>query len=278
MKNPLLNSLKKYIISSSFNEDEITKQILLFDFETVYEPKLNSFNSDDLSSFIKIYSDGIYFHNDEIQKLFSQLIFFERKVLNINLDLKSIDSVFASKSLGKDYDTMYLFGKNVYVDRNDRWSFDECIKHITEDEPFDIYYYLWNDRYAWVNANGSHHLAVANFLATNEHIVHNLVCNVTIKKINNEIAIKILKDFEMFIIHNEIKYTLKKILGKDNILMYDLNSQNTLILFDKNNQIFDKLIRLLKIIDNQYILNLNDYLINRLTNQTKYEQNKSHHF
>lgn len=241
------------------------EKLIDINFKKIYTPLIDCFDSDDLDVFINIENS---YKNDDVQTLFSKLIKTHDE--NSQIDIKEIDSISSSKSKWDySFDSIYLFGKNVYVDRDCKWSFEKCITHITSRKDIlDISYYSWNNKYTWHNSDGSHHFAVASFLATNEKIEHEFNCNLTIKKIDEEIAKNLLNTFDMFVIHQNCRYELNDCFDYD-ISMYDiLHTTNTLVLFEKNNNL-DKYIKTLQKIDEKYILNLNAYLDERIKKQEK---------
>ena len=101
------NKLKKYLLEIITNifcfKKNIREKILNIKFKKInyQEIKLNCFNSDDLSDLIDI-------HNEKF------LNFFIYKESSSTLNFLCINSINTSKTKTK-YDTVYLFGKNVFL-------------------------------------------------------------------------------------------------------------------------------------------------------------------
>lgn len=261
LKKQFKNICKKYF----FQDYLVIEKLIAINFKIIDNPIIDCFDSDDLNVFTNINSS---YTNDDIQTLFSKLITTYEE--NSQIDIKQINSIEYSKSkYNYSFDSIYLFGRDVYVDRDCKWTFEECIKHIMiKKDILDISYYAWNNKYTWHNSDASHHFAVASFLARNEKIEHEFNCNLTINKIDEEIAKNLLNTFDMFVIHQECRFELNDCFD-ENILMYDIShTTNTLVLFEKNKSL-DKYIKILQKIDEKYILNLNAYLEERIKNQDR---------
>lgn len=261
LKKQFKNICKKYF----FQDYLLIEKLIDINFKIIDTPIIDCFESDDLDVFTNINSS---YTNDDIQILFSKLITtYEEKS---QIDIKQLNSIQSSKSkYNYSFDSIYLFGREVYVNRDCKWTFEKCITHIiSRKDILDISYYSWNKKYTWHNSDGSHHFAVASFLATNEKIEHKFNCNLTINKIDEEIAKNLLNTFNIFVINQECRFELNDCFD-ENILMYDIShTTNTLVLFEKNKSL-DKYIKILQKMDEKYILNLNAYLEERIKNQDR---------
>lgn len=157
------------------------------------------------------------------------------------------------------------------------WDFENCIKHILnghKEKPLTLYYYNWNDRYEWDNGDGSHHFAAANFLATNNGYEQIFKCNIKSFCINNEVANKLLANYEMFVF-NISSYILEEIFKDDIIDIIRIQDDYIIVLFDKNKSKNKGHINLLKLIDQKYALYFNEYLESRLKYQDTYLKKKA---
>ncbi|MDN5108092.1 hypothetical protein PJV93_11340 [Aliarcobacter butzleri] len=257
------NKLKKYLLEIVTDifclKRDIREKILNIKFKKInyQEIKLNCFNSDDLSDLIDI-------HNEKF------LNFFIHKESSSTLNFICINSINTSKTKTK-YDTVYLFGKNVFLSMN--WSYEECLEHISKEtrmKPFDLKFFKWNNRYHWINGGGSHHFAMANFIATNNKFEHSIDCKVQAYEINLDIANKLLDKYEMFIFNNDFRNYARKIFKDDIEDIILLINGNVLILFDKEKSNNKGYLHLLKLFDKNYILYFNDYLKERMNNQLTY--------
>ena len=252
-------------------EFKMYEDILRINFLEIEHPKLNCWNSDTLGKYINFQSQITCKANHLLNNLISKTEYRSK------INLKKIDSISASKSKssGKIYENIYLFGQYMCVVENVDWTFDESINHILGkhqqyNKVQDIIYYSWNDRYHWVNSDGSHHLAVANFIATNERIDYFFDCNVTAYKINDTVAEELINNYELFILHQKIQYNFTKIFHRDMIcILSNRNYDEVLIAIKKENTHINDVIRFLKKFDKKYVFNVNDYLRKLLQKQNK---------
>jgi len=274
-KKLYLAGMKKLFFYTHY-EFKMYEDILNIKFLEIEHPKVNCFNSDNLKQYI-------YFDNNnyipskcnKAKKLLDKLILKDESISKVNL-LK-INSINASKSKssGKVYGSIYLFGQYVHVKENAGWTFDECISHVLEKHKLlDLYYYKWNDKYCWINSDGSHHLAVANYIATNEEIDYFFDCNITSFSIDEEITNELISNYELFIIHKKISYNFIQIFNRNMICIlhnrYDDNE--VLIVLTKDSLLLNKVIKFLKNYDAKYIFSVNNHLSKLLQEQkTKVE-------
>lgn len=253
-----------------FQNHLILKNLLNVNFKEIDTPLLDCFNSNDLDIFIKIPSSN---KNDFVDFSFSNLIkSFNKKD---QVDIKRIDSLTQSKSTWNySFNNMYLFGKNVYIDRDDKWSFQECIEHILrKDSILNLSYYAWNQKYIWHNSDGSHHFAAASFIATNEKKEYKFDCNITVYEIDSDILKNLVDSFDMFVIHEDCIEKLNDCFNKS-LLIYKIpQTLNTIILFEKNKK-FDEYIKILQKFNQEHVLNLNAYLEERLKKQNHFIHSK----
>jgi hypothetical protein len=254
--------IKKAIKHSFYRECIIYEKLFSINFELINYPRLDCFHSNDLSNFVKINN----YENKNFVDLFSNLIKEKKEVKKINI--KEVNSIMSSKSKssGYSFETLYLFGKNIYLDRNNKWDFDECISHVLyKKNVLDMYHYNWNDRYAWSNSDGSHHFAVAVFHAENENKIYIIDANVTIKYIDEHIANKILNIYSVFVINSKNENSLRECFKKEEIYIFNIaHGNDSLVVFDKSNRNIISYVRILELIDDKKILDFNKYLQNRL--------------
>ncbi|WP_418181374.1 DUF6685 family protein (plasmid) [Aliarcobacter lanthieri] len=249
MKDFFITILKeRFCFKENIREQLINIKFKEIDYKYI---TLNCFNSDDLRFFI-----------DEKNKYFKD--FFIRENFKENLNFLKIDSISTSKSKSAGYifDTIYLFGKNVIIDRKDNWTYEDCIKHISKDS-FTLCYYNWNKRYEWINSNGSHHFAAANFLATNNSYEQYFDCEIIKYSINKEVINKLFESYEMFVF-NIPSYILKEVFKEDIQDIIYIKDNHIIVLFDKDKAKDKGYLNLLRLIDKKYILYFNEYLYSRL--------------
>lgn len=235
------------------------------DFETIDYPEINCFYSNDLNKFITISN----YERGHIVNLFSNLIKDREEQKKINI--KDVSSIMSSKSKssGYSFETLYLFGKNIYVDRNNKWDFGDCISHFMyKKDVLDMYYYMWNGRYAWSNSDGSHHFAVAVFHAENANTNHMINTNMTIKYIDEYIANEILNKYSIFVINSKNENSLRECFIENEIHFFNIKySTNVLVVFDKSNHNISAYVKIFEQIDDKKILDFNKYLQNKLDYQ-----------
>ena len=248
-----------------FNECIERERIISLMLEPIDHHEINCFYSNDLWKFLDIHD---HWKKTKASELLKNLIKLKKNEEKINLTRLNSIACSKSKSAGYRFQSIYLFGKNVFLDRNEKWSFDGCIKHIMDrHNEINLYHYLWNDRYSWSNSDGSHHCAVAIFLAENNSITYELQANISIKYIDLDIANELLDLYDIFVINQSNKYELQNCFEEE-ILMYDIsNTTNTLVLFEKPHIRLHDQVRLLQKFDSSKILFFNDYLLERIETQ-----------
>lgn len=265
IKELVIKVIKPYICKECL----VYEKLFSIEFEHIDYPEIDCFHSNDLNKFIDINND----ENNDIIGLFSNLIKDEKELKNI--DIKEIGSVTASKSnlAGSNFETLYFFGKDVYI--NKKWDFQECVSYLNiEKDILSIHYYKWNNRYEWHNSGGSHHFAVAVFHAKNSNINHMINANVTIKYINEHVANEILNKYSIFVINSKNENSLRECFVENEIHFFNINySTNVLAVFDKNNHNISAYVKIFEQIDDKKILDFNKYLQNKLDYQIskKYE-------
>ena len=268
-----LTGMKKLLFYTN-PEFKMYEDILNIRFLEIEHPKLNHFNSDDLSKYIDFgYNYYIPSKCNKVKKLLDKLILKDEFISKINLT--KINSLNASKSK-KIHESIYLFGQHVCVKENVGWTFDECINHVLEDHKLlYLYYYSWNDKYYWINSGGSHHFAVANYIATNEKIDYFFDCNIASFHIDEETVKELINNYELFIIHKKISYNFTQMFNRDRICILQNRQDNeVLIALTKDELLQDKVIDFLKKLDDKYIFNVNNYLSELILKQKNRVQNK----
>lgn len=246
---------------------DIYNSLLEINFEKIHIPKLNCFNSNNLSTFSYGFTYGNQ-DNKEISNLFSNLIKSKEEYIK-DIDILDINAVSASKSIpwGYIFDTLYLFGENLYNNVGKKWSFNECIKHSFPNNPIlKIHHYKWNNRITWSNSDGSHHFGVAVFHAKNSGITHLMQSNIKEFYIDENIANELLTSFDIFICHSNNKYDILSCLENHDISI--LNSQEYLfIMINKGNH--HNIVKLFKKFDDKIMLDYNEYLKTILVNNAE---------
>lgn len=267
IKELVIKVIKPYICKECL----VYEKLFSINFETIDYPEINCFYSNDLNKFISIKN----YERGHIVNLFSDLIKDRKEQKKINI--KDVSSIMCSKSksAGYDFENLYLFGKNVYVDRNDKWDFEECLSHFMyKKDVLDMSYYMWNGRYVWINSDGSHHFAVAVFHAENANTNHMINANVTIKYIDESVANEILNNYSIFVISSKNENYLRECLGENEIHFFDINdSTNILAVFDKSNHNISAYVKIFEQIDEKKILDFNKYLQNKLDYQISKNMN-----
>ena len=275
MKDFLLKIIRQRFCLKKRN---ILKEIVNIEFNDISKKylELNCFNSNDLWLFI-----------DERNEHFRG--FFIKDAQNEDLNFLMIDSISESKSKSSGYrfDTIYSFGKNLVIDRKKNWDFESCIKHIEEEYKtkscnieenmkmsLQLCHHKWNDRYEFNNFSGSHHLAVANFIATNNGYEYTFNCDIESISINKDVANKLLDNYEMFVFNTSISI-LKNIFNEDGTEIIKIQDEHIMVLFDKDKSKNKGYINLLKLIDKKYTLYFNEYLESRLKYQDTYLKKKA---
>ncbi|WP_065842943.1 DUF6685 family protein [Campylobacter fetus] len=255
-------------IKKSLYEKKSYDKIINLPFKEINKYDLNCFRSNEFSYLLT----PLRYHEYSEKKLdiLKEIIQTRKSNEIIELDLKIIDSISASKSSEYKYKNIYEFGKNIVLERKNDWNLKECIEHIknglrNKEKIFEIDYYKWNNRYQWSNTDGSHHFAVANYITTNENIEYKIKCQITTYSINEDIKI-IMNDYHIFLINSESRFYAHEIFLNNNTKTYSLNLNNQLILIQKNEK-YKNIIELMKIIDNKYIFYLNDYIDEKLNFQ-----------
>ncbi len=257
------------VFNERFNQEYLIQdKILSIDFEDIGYPLLNCFKSNDMGVFTHIRS---FNRGEDFKKLFNGLTKKSEAVCS-EIDIKKVSSLRSSKSKssGRDFKTMYLFGKDVYVDRDDKWEFEDCISHVmnhlARDEPrLELFLYQWNGKYHWDNSGGSHHFAVASFHAQNNKIDYSFQANIIEISIDRGVANNLLVNYEMFIVCERSQHDLEECFNEKDICLFDVGYlNNVLVVFDKNNNSIKKHINLLKNLDSKKVLHFNRYLKERL--------------
>lgn len=257
-----------YVEKNLFHKYGYYKKLSLIEFTPIELPLIDCFHSNDLIKFIKI---GGSFGGDvhEAGILLSKIV--QKETLEVTkMDITSINSVSVSKSKSSGYSfgSLYEFGKSIYEERGDKWDIEECLAHIKKrGDVLDIVYYNWDGRYKWVNADGSHHFAVAIYHAINGGFPVEVDVRQTIKSINKSIAEELLKKYALFVINERNAYEIRKFFNDDvasDFRVFD--SCNTLLAISRANS-NSKQIKALENIDNRYVLNLNDYLLDKIVEE-----------
>ena len=236
------------------------EQLLYFDYKKIKIPQINCFNSN-------IFSDFCHWHcsvKTEIEKEIKNLIIEEKESKIIQLDLTRIDSIGSSKSKsrGEIFDTIYDFGKHLVLENKYNWTLDECKKHIEEklhNGTYELNYYKWDDRYEWNNIDGSHHFAVANFIITNQKLDYKINCLVKEYSLNEVVLKDLLNKYYIFISEKDFYYLIFEKFSQDEIKKCKINNDDYMFFINKNTH-QRYLIKLLKIIDNRYVFNFNEFL------------------
>lgn len=233
----------------------------------INELKLDCFHSSDIFSRfgnLRVQDTNINDFN-KISELFSKLV--DKKNTQTQLDITKVDSVETSKSSAKySYPDIYSFGKDIFENRKDEWTLEECLSDFNSkpDQKHKYFKNMRNGRIGWVNYDGSHHFAVAIYHLINSGSSYYVDANICEKSINNDIAKTILNEYDVFILNKD-----EALNGK---LRYLDNLNYGLFSFDSNGDckefclIISKesthpIINVLLKYDKRHILYLNELLI-----------------
>lgn len=235
---------------------------------SIYET--DCFHADNLRELLKISKRSVCCQKaEQIREILSQLVLKEN-IGEVDFDLKKLTNVIASKSLNEKDNpiTMYHFGENIFHDKDIKkntsyQSIENCINHISNsrsDYVFNIHYIAWENRYEWHNNGGSHHCAVAVFHANSLQKEYLIKAELTIEKIDLNIANSINEKYKIFILNYETPYDFYNCFPSRDQYIF-LESASKILIFDKKNiKKNRKLISLLEAYDQQYILDFNRYL------------------
>ncbi len=254
-----LSAFKKLFFYTN-SEFKMCEDILNIKFSEIQHPKLNHFNSDNLNIYID-FGDNHYISGEcyKVKELLKKILLKDKYISKIHLT--KINSLNASKSK-KIHKSIYFFGHQVHVKEKVNWTFDECIKHVLKKHKL-LYldYYLWNNKYHWINSDGSHHFAVAQYIAINKKIDYFFDCHITSISIDEKIVTKLILDYELFIVHKNVSYAFSEIFQRNKIcILQHRRNDEVLIALTKDEFLPKKVIRLLNKIDNKYIFNVSNYL------------------
>jgi len=225
---------------------------------------LDSNKSDNLTPFINLVSST----SDNLKSIKEKFNIIDNISIVDKVDIRDVSSIENSRSILSDYDSIYSFGKKMYEIYR-KISFEDYIKHVldyADNGLLDMYYYSWKRCYHFSNSNGSHHFAIAHFLAKEKNINCLLKCNILVKIIRKEKLLNLLKDYSMFVINTDNEQVLQKYLSNDSLFnlnnsLFKLKDKNILILLEKNNSFLDKkYIKLLETKIKAKVFNLNTYL------------------
>lgn len=247
-------------------------------YETIYEmPFIDCFHADDIFGYLPSGSLQEYPFNDLKQIIKStelEVITIDFMDINTIGSSKSKESYFTFKSIDE-------FGEAVYS--KEHWTIEECMKHI-EERIFDklnladVTLHRWNKLLKVSNGDGSHHLAVAQYL---NKIGVKYTGNTTfqVKKREKFIDVSALShlliDFDFFVVSvasfSDIyqKYNQNGIEDiKDRYLFKETNNRNYLITINKKAKGISKhLAEELKrasSIDETLCVYFNDYILQRV--------------
>lgn len=258
-----------------------TNKLLTLQLKEIDDVKIDCFHSHDLCRFqsFRTYNQKA----EHIANLIKSII-INSEQNDIQFDLRKLTNVSASKSLawGYSYDSMYSFGRNLInvvdiVNQDNGKSFisiESCLNHMRYNDEFvfRIDHVLWENRYVWLNDDGSHHCAIAIFYAENQHKELLVNASFRIQSLNQKVINEINEKYKIFVVSSKKYYELQNLISQYKpIFLEPQQSQNMLLVFEKNNQTPNKLIRFLETYDQRYILDFNHHISNLLKKQLKVE-------
>ncbi len=272
-----LNSMLKKFLPELY----IVNKLISLKLEGIDDVKIDCFHSDDLGRF---YSFRTYNHqHEDIANLIKSVV-KNNEPTNVKFDLKKLTNVISSKSLswGYSFDTMYSFGRNLVNAvglvniHNDKTfsSIENCFQDMrcNDEFVFRIDHVLWENRYIWLNDGGSHHCATAIFYAENQHKELLVNASFRIQSLDKKAINEINGKYKIFVVSSKKYYELQKLISPYKpIFLEPLQSQNMLLVFEKNNQLPNKIIRFLETYDQRYILDFNNHISNLLKKQLEVE-------
>ncbi|NBK99937.1 MAG: hypothetical protein EOM50_18380 [Erysipelotrichia bacterium] len=259
----------------------IINKLISLKLKGIDDVKIDCFHSDDLGRF---YSFRTYNHQrEDIANLIKSVV-KNNEPTNVKFDLRKLTNVISSKSLswGYSFDTMYSFGRNLVNAvglvniHNDKTfsSIENCFQDMrcNDEFVFRIDHVLWENRYIWLNDGGSHHCATAIFYAENQHKELLVNASFRIQSLDKKAINEINGKYKIFVVSSKKYYELQKLISPYKpIFLEALQSQNMLLVFEKNNQLPNKIIRFLETYDQRYILDFNNHISNLLKKQLEVE-------
>lgn len=266
-----------YLISCNKEKIEtlsMVEEILQIEFKEISRQKTDCFHIDELEYFL----NHISCYDSTIHENLTN-VFIKKEPINKIIDIKEISTVSASKSKssGLSYESLYIFGAEQIKKKSEykSWSFERLIEYVLKrhSNVLDLYYYTWLNKYKWSNHDASHRLGLAIYRAYENNIDYNVKASIHHIELNKEKIEVLLNTYELFIINKHTLYKITNIVGRKNYFTCELRNENKLIGFEKDEFKHDSIIRVLKKIDERYILNFNEYIRNLLDNQRKFQKN-----
>lgn len=195
------------------------------------------------------------------------------------IDFMDIDTIGSSKSKENfpTYKTIKDFGEA--TQNREQWTIEECMKHI-EDRIFHgnahVTLYRWNNTLNISNSDGSHHLAVANYLLSIDTPYSGVTCfDMQYKEsyVDTDAISDLTAKFHLFVLS---KYTFNDVYRKykkystdemkNRYQSNETNNQNYLIAIEQNRKDLSNLIddlRRKSEDDTSLCIDLNKYLAER---------------
>ena len=265
-----------YLISCNKEKIEafsMVEEILKIEFKEINRQQTDCFHIDGLAYFL----NHISCYDSKINENLTN-IFIKKEPIKKMIDIKNISTVSASKSKssGLSYESLYIFGAEQIRNKSEykSWSFERLIEYVLKrhGNVLDLYYYTWLDKYEWSNHDASHRLGLAIYRAYENNIDYNVEASIYHIELNKEKVEVLLNTYELFIINKHTIYKITDIIGRKNYFTCELRDENKIIGFEKDRFKHDSIIRVLKKIDERYILNFNEYIRNFLDNQRKFQK------
>lgn len=270
--------MKIYMIDFGFfltlfkksNFDELAPHIIFKD-EIIHPEIPNCFSSDDLFNFLNIYRPS----TSDFQAL-SEIVKIREYEIN-DFDICKIDSFADSKSKSADlrFPSVYDFGKSVFI--RDGWTIEECIKDLENHAArpgavLDMLFYAWNQRYAWDNGDGSHHMSTAIFHLKNDPSLPRYCYDVKVKEkfIDTSATSDVFRKYRFFIINSKSWWHIYEDYRNTdglNIIQIINGMHIVSIKRDSNNQKCKKFLTLCESQNENVCVDLNRYIDDRMQMQ-----------
>lgn len=280
--NDVFSFFKELIAKEYFPTYYSLDKLLKIQLEEIEIVKIDCFHTHDLERFNSFLTYNR--QNEDIATLIRSIVKNDEPA-NIKFDLRKLTNVSSSKSLswGYSFDTMYSFGRNlinvvdivnIHKDRTFS-SIESCFQNMrcNDEFVFRIDHVLWENRYVWLNNDGSHHCATAIFYAENQH--KELVVNASLstQSLNEEVINELNQHYKIFVISAKKYYELQNSLSLYSpIYIEPIQGQDILLIFEKNKSKVPKIIlRFLESYDQRYIFDFNRHLLALLKKQKRVE-------
>lgn len=201
---------------------------------------------------------------EKITSSFSQLV--DENQIQTQLDITKVDSFAVSKSAAKySYPDIYSFGKDIFENRKDEWTLEECLADFNlQNKKNEYSKNMRNNRIIWSNSDGSHHFAVAIYHLINSGSSHFIDANICERSINKDVAKSIIDEYEVFILNKDdlLNEVLKHLENFNyGLFSFDRNGECNEFCLVVTKESSHPIINFLLKFDKKHILYLNELLI-----------------